>query len=91
MLSYANQLLRSYDKMLYDLLYVNSWRFRISHWACMIRDRPKMTLAKVLLRLVSPLGKMTGSASIKMGVSRLEQRVLNRTLEKEDSRLAKVD
>lgn len=50
----------AFDKMLYDLLYACSWRFRLKHWFHMLKDRPKLTLAKVLARIGRLQCKITG-------------------------------
>jgi glycosyltransferase involved in cell wall biosynthesis len=46
----AAVLLYSFDKMLYDLLYVTSWRFRIRHWYRLGTTRPRLLLARAVLR-----------------------------------------
>ncbi len=56
----ASELISAYEKMLYDLLYAHSWRFRISHWACMLRDRPRLTIAKAISRLATVLSRLAG-------------------------------
>jgi glycosyltransferase involved in cell wall biosynthesis len=48
-LSDAAVFLYSFDRMLYDLLYQYSWRFRLSHWMHMGLARPRLFIAKILL------------------------------------------
>jgi len=43
--------LYSFDKMIYDMLYQHSYRFRIGHWMRMAKARPRMFAARVVLRL----------------------------------------
>ena len=75
----AEVLISAYDKMLYDLLYTYSWRFRISHWACMLRDRPRLTIAKVVARLGRLLLRLTGQSRVPASLARLEQSIEGRT------------
>lgn len=46
----ADALLYSYDKMLYDLLYLQSFRFRLRHWWTLITKRPRLSLAKLFVK-----------------------------------------
>lgn len=71
----ANELIASYEKMLYDLLYAHSWRFRVSHWACMVRDRPRLTAAKVIARLAHVLCRLTGVKRIPQALVDLEHSI----------------
>ncbi len=50
-LSDAAVFLYSYDKMLYDLLYKQSYRFRIRHWWRLGSARPRLLAARILLRV----------------------------------------
>jgi glycosyltransferase involved in cell wall biosynthesis len=43
--------LYSFDKMVYDMLYQHSWRFRIGHWLRKSKARPRLFAARVVLRL----------------------------------------
>jgi glycosyltransferase involved in cell wall biosynthesis len=63
LLAASEQLIASYERMLYDLLYAHSWRFRLSHWFCMVRDRPRLTLAKGLAKVVGVLSRSFGGKS----------------------------
>ncbi len=47
----AEELLYSYDKMIYDLLYQQSYRFRAKHWWMQITKRPRLSLAKLFIRI----------------------------------------
>jgi glycosyltransferase involved in cell wall biosynthesis len=51
----AELLAYTYDKMLYDFLYMHSLRFRLSHWLNQCVKRPRLTLA----RLVAAVGRRT--------------------------------
>ncbi len=73
MLAATNELLASYDKMLYDLLYAQSLRFRISHWCCMLRDRPRLTLARIAAVLLRALYKATRCSLISKPLAHLEE------------------
>ncbi|HEY9793565.1 MAG TPA: glycosyltransferase family 4 protein [Candidatus Obscuribacterales bacterium] len=50
-LSDAAVFLYSFDKMLYELLYQASWRFRIKHWYGQAITRPRLFGARVVLRI----------------------------------------
>jgi glycogen(starch) synthase len=57
-LSDAAVMLYSFDRMLYDLMYQVSWRFRFKHWWNLATSRPRLMAAKTALRFartVSPL------------------------------------
>jgi glycosyltransferase involved in cell wall biosynthesis len=49
-LSDAAVLLYSFDRMMFDLLYRQSLRFRIRHWWRLGTSRPKLLVAKIMLR-----------------------------------------
>ncbi|MBK9146151.1 MAG: glycosyltransferase family 4 protein [Candidatus Melainabacteria bacterium] len=46
----ADGFLRAFDKMLYDEMYRHSFSFRLCHWRNQIVQRPRLSLAKLLLR-----------------------------------------
>jgi glycogen(starch) synthase len=56
-LSDAAVFLYSFDKMIYDLLYQRSYRFRIVHWWKLGTARPRLLAARVLLRVVRGVSK----------------------------------
>ncbi len=56
----AEMFLGAYDQMLYDFLYRQSFRFRLSEWLMMVRKRPRLMLAKMFLRCVKSLLSLTG-------------------------------
>lgn len=47
----ARTLLDSFDKGIYDMLYQNSYRFRIKHWLGLLKTRPAYFLAKFMAKL----------------------------------------
>jgi glycogen synthase len=49
----AEAFLYSYDKMLYDLLYQESYRFRIRHWWRLATKRPRLFSAKLFHRFAN--------------------------------------
>jgi len=49
----AHELLFSFDKALFDLMYTISWRVRLNHWFTLLRTRPRLLAAKVLLRFAN--------------------------------------
>lgn len=60
-LSDASVLLYTFDKMLYDLLYQQSFRFRVKHWWTLGAARPRLLAGKVALRLVRSCARMLGA------------------------------
>ncbi|MBY0358869.1 MAG: glycosyltransferase family 4 protein [Candidatus Obscuribacterales bacterium] len=57
----AAVMLYCFDRMIYNLLYQSSWRFRLSYWRHFLMHRPRLFVAKALLavyrgasKLVSP-------------------------------------
>ncbi|HEY9870018.1 MAG TPA: glycosyltransferase family 4 protein [Candidatus Obscuribacterales bacterium] len=75
LLSAAEELIGSYDKMLYDLLYAHSWRFRLSHWLSMLRDRPRLTMARAAARAAGYICRLAGFKAPPAGLARLEMAI----------------
>lgn len=48
----AAVMLYCFDRMLYNLLYQESWRFRLSYWWHQAAHRPKLFLAKICLAVL---------------------------------------
>lgn len=85
LLSDAAVLLYSYDKMIYDLLYQQSYRFRIRHWF-RAAARPRLFAARILLRVARALngrGKTGRTAAL---VTWLEKQIA----EKQEHPLEKI-
>ena len=51
------------------------WRFRVSHWLYMVKDRPRLTLARLALSVAKGLCKATGRKSLPATVMALEAAV----------------
>lgn len=62
-LSDAGVMIYGFDKMLYDMLYQQSFRFRIRHWWLLGTARPRLLMARALLRLARAMGGGTASQS----------------------------
>lgn len=73
----AGTMLYAYDKMLYDMLYRFSWRFRIWHWWTIVRNRPRLLAAKAILKGAQAVCRMSGrnAANQPEFVRRLESQV----------------
>lgn len=56
----AHELISSLNKMIYDLLYQYSFRWRIKHWIDQLRHRPKLSAAKIALRSTQAVSAITG-------------------------------
>lgn len=71
----TGELIRAYDHMLYDLLYAHSCRFRLSHWLYMLKDRPRLTTAKLVARASTYIWRLAGLKSPPSLFVRLEQAI----------------
>jgi glycosyltransferase involved in cell wall biosynthesis len=71
----TGELIGAYDQMLYDLLYAHSWRFRLTHWLYMLKDRPRLTIAKLAARAGPYICRLAGLQSPPSLLVRLEQAV----------------
>lgn len=54
----AAVMLYCFDRMLYNLLYQSSWRFRLSYWRHFLMHRPRLFLAKAVLACYRPFGRL---------------------------------
>jgi glycosyltransferase involved in cell wall biosynthesis len=54
----AAVMLYSLDRMIYNLMYQESYRFRLSYWAHHLLHRPRLFAAKALLALARPLSRL---------------------------------
>ena len=63
----AEDFLNAMDRMLYDMLFQYSYRFRINHWWRHLKARPRFFLCKFLLKALKiahlPLGKKAVTSS----------------------------
>jgi glycogen(starch) synthase len=82
-LSDASVLLYSFDKMVYDLLYQQSYRFRIRHWWRLGTARPRLLAARVLLRLVRSVSRRNQRSAL---VQWLEKQIA----EKQEEPMAQI-
>lgn len=71
----AKTLLFAYDRMLYDVLYLKSYRFRIWHWTRLIKERPRLSVAKALLAGCRILLRGRTPANLSNLVAKLERDV----------------
>jgi glycosyltransferase involved in cell wall biosynthesis len=72
------QMLGSFEQMLYDLLYRESWRFRLSHWIHALRDRPRLMLAKGIVAGGKVALRIVGSKTTPEPLRALETAILNK-------------
>ncbi|MBX9771867.1 MAG: glycosyltransferase family 4 protein [Candidatus Obscuribacterales bacterium] len=56
----ADVLLYSFDKMLYDLLYLKSYSFRLKHWGKLFLYRPRLSLMKSVVSMWRALRRLVG-------------------------------
>jgi hypothetical protein len=82
----VNGMIYGYQTMLYNLLYVHSWRFRIGHWFKLLTSRPKLILATLLVRIANKLlGSKAGQSAF---ISSLNKQV--EEIRTERAQLAKL-
>lgn len=51
----ASNLIYAYQEMLYNLLFAQSWRFRIRHWALLASSNPQLFAWKIVVQVASRL------------------------------------
>lgn len=61
-------LIDSFDKSIYDLLFQRSYRFRLAHWWRILRARPKLFTAKLLSKIWRKALRMIGIKEEKMPI-----------------------
>lgn len=71
----AKAFLFAYDRMIYDLLYLKSYRFRIWHWWRLIKKRPKLSVAKAALSCCRLVFRGKTPAGLQKLVAKLENDV----------------
>jgi glycosyltransferase involved in cell wall biosynthesis len=71
----AKLFLLAYDKMLYSMLYLKSYRFRIKHWWTLITRRPRLSAAKAVLVASRLFFRGRPPANVQSFVSKLESDV----------------
>ena len=59
MLKDAYFMMKAFDTMIYDTLYVNSYRFRIRHWTRICTKRPRLFVAKAFLKITRVVENLT--------------------------------
>jgi len=84
----AAVMLYSLDRMIYNLMFQESYRFRLSYWLHHMMHRPRLFAAKALLQFVRPISRLIyGQSEKKLGVQLwLESQVQSR----QEDPLAKV-
>lgn len=60
LLASSEELLKTFDQMIYDLMYRRSLRFRLSYWFHMFKDRPKLFMANLAYNTASGALKLFG-------------------------------
>lgn len=83
----ASGMFYAYQTMLYNLLYVHSWRFRIGRWLKLLLSRPRLLLAKLIVRVSDKFFSFTGNQP--PFISRLNEQIENKQNEQE--RLVKLE
>jgi Glycosyltransferase len=84
----ANELMYAFDKMLGDFLYQYSWRARMRHWLELVKHRPRLLVAKVLVRASKVAARITGRQPGWVG--RLQKEIESRQAVRWDDELQAV-
>lgn len=56
----ATTLIDAFDRGIYDMLYQQSYRFRLRHWGRLIKARPKLFAAKLVYKISGLFLRLTG-------------------------------
>lgn len=62
----ATVFLDAMDRMFYDLLFQNSYRFRVNHWWTLLKNRPKLFAAKIISKFYRVYHKLVGTREEKL-------------------------
>ena len=71
----AEDLLRAFDKMVYDLLYRKSLAFRLSYWFHMLKDRPRLFAANAAMETSSMLASIFNNKTLERTAERLRSMI----------------
>lgn len=86
----AAVMLYAYDRMIYNLLYQESWRFRFSYWWHYFIHRPRLFLAKLVLRLARSSGFTGGDKAGAAGQSSFVTWLESQVQQKHEDPLAQL-
>lgn len=73
LLAGSEDLLKTFDRMIYELMYRRSLRFRMSYWFHMFKDRPKLFLANLAYNTASKTLKLLGRDKLPERLERLKK------------------
>lgn len=79
MLPASKDILRAFDKMIYELMYKRSLSFRISYWYHMLKDRPKLFTATMALNAGTAISKILGRDKLPDSLENLKKRIDNQS------------
>lgn len=71
----AIELITAFNSMLYNSLYVYSWRFRLNHWFHQVKDRPRLSFAKAIMRAAGGIFRLTGRETLPRLFIRLKEQI----------------
>lgn len=71
----AIELMTAFNFMLYNSLYVYSWRFRLNHWFHKIKDRPRLSFAKAVMSTVGSISRLIGRETLPRPFNRLKEQI----------------
>jgi len=71
----SEELLKAFDKMIYDLLYKRSLSFRLSYWYHMLKDRPKLFTANMALKAGRTISALLGRDALPERLQKLQELV----------------
>lgn len=75
----SEDLLRAFDKMIYDLMYKRSLSFRLSYWYHMLKDRPKLFTANMALKAGTAISDLLGRDQLPERLEKLKQLIDSQT------------
>ncbi|MBI5173917.1 MAG: glycosyltransferase family 4 protein [Candidatus Melainabacteria bacterium] len=78
----SEDLLRAFDKMIYELMYRRSLRFRISYWFHMLKDRPKLFMANAALNTGTRISQFLGRDQLPKRLERLKELIDQQSADK---------
>lgn len=75
----SEELLSAFDQMIYQLMYKRSLSFRMSYWFHMLKDRPKLFTANVVLNAATRALQLLGRDQLPANLEKLKARIEGRS------------
>jgi glycogen synthase len=78
----SEDLLKAFDKMIYELMYKRSLTFRMSYWFHMLKDRPKLFTANAALKAGTMVSQLLGRDELPERLERLKELIDQQSVDK---------